>query len=45
MNWIRYLNKEDQEIDGTGVGDNVVNQLLSKMDGVDQLNIFGDWYD
>ncbi|CAH6723646.1 vesicular-fusion protein Sec18p [[Candida] jaroonii] len=24
--------------DGTGVGDNVVNQLLSKMDGVDQLN-------
>lgn len=24
--------------DGTGVGDNVVNQLLAKMDGVDQLN-------
>ncbi|ODV96957.1 hypothetical protein PACTADRAFT_1540 [Pachysolen tannophilus NRRL Y-2460] len=24
--------------DGTGVADNVVNQLLSKMDGVDQLN-------
>ncbi|RKP27921.1 P-loop containing nucleoside triphosphate hydrolase protein [Syncephalis pseudoplumigaleata] len=24
--------------DGTGVGDSVVNQLLSKMDGVDQLN-------
>lgn len=24
--------------DGTGVGDNVVNQLLSKMDGVNQLN-------
>ncbi|RXW25462.1 hypothetical protein EST38_g409 [Candolleomyces aberdarensis] len=24
--------------DGTGVGDTVVNQLLSKMDGVDQLN-------
>ncbi|RKF60415.1 Vesicular-fusion protein sec18 [Golovinomyces cichoracearum] len=23
---------------GTGVGDNVVNQLLSKLDGVDQLN-------
>lgn len=23
---------------GTGVGDSVVNQLLSKMDGVDQLN-------
>jgi vesicle-fusing ATPase len=23
---------------GTGVGDTVVNQLLSKMDGVDQLN-------
>ena len=38
MNWIRYLNKEDQGNDGTGVGDNVVNQLLSKMDGVDQLN-------
>ncbi|EPS35459.1 hypothetical protein H072_11139 [Dactylellina haptotyla CBS 200.50] len=24
--------------DGTGVGDSVVNQLLSKLDGVDQLN-------
>lgn len=24
--------------DGTGVGDNVVNQLLAKMDGVEQLN-------
>ncbi|KAL2913937.1 transport between ER and Golgi ATPase protein [Polyrhizophydium stewartii] len=24
--------------DGTGVGDSIVNQLLSKMDGVDQLN-------
>lgn len=24
--------------DGTGVGDSVVNQLLAKMDGVDQLN-------
>lgn len=24
--------------DGTGVGDNVVNQLLAKMDGVDSLN-------
>ena len=24
--------------DGTGVGDNVVNQLLAKMDGVDELN-------
>jgi len=24
--------------DGTGVGDRIVNQLLSKMDGVDQLN-------
>lgn len=24
--------------DGTGVGDSVVNQLLSKMDGVEQLN-------
>lgn len=23
---------------GTGVGDTVVNQLLSKLDGVDQLN-------
>ena len=23
---------------GTGVGDSVVNQLLSKLDGVDQLN-------
>jgi vesicle-fusing ATPase len=23
---------------GTGVGDSIVNQLLSKMDGVDQLN-------
>lgn len=26
------------KLDGTGVGDNVVNQLLAKMDGVDQLN-------
>jgi vesicle-fusing ATPase len=24
--------------DGTGVGDSIVNQLLAKMDGVDQLN-------
>jgi vesicle-fusing ATPase len=24
--------------DGTGVGDSIVNQLLSKMDGVEQLN-------
>ncbi|KAL0205246.1 hypothetical protein P9112_000553 [Eukaryota sp. TZLM1-RC] len=24
--------------DGTGVGDNVINQLLAKMDGVDELN-------
>ncbi|KAF6762015.1 vesicular-fusion protein SEC18 [Ephemerocybe angulata] len=27
-----------QRMTGTGVGDTVVNQLLSKMDGVDQLN-------
>ena len=24
--------------DGTGVGDSIVNQLLSKLDGVEQLN-------
>jgi len=30
--------KRGQNSDGTGVGDNIVNQLLTKMDGVEELN-------
>jgi vesicle-fusing ATPase len=30
--------KRGSNSDGTGVGDNIVNQLLSKIDGVDSLN-------
>ncbi|ODV89559.1 hypothetical protein CANCADRAFT_32776 [Tortispora caseinolytica NRRL Y-17796] len=32
------LKQRGSKNDGTGVGDNVVNQLLAKMDGVEQLN-------
>lgn len=33
-----FKQRGNNKSDGTGVGDNVVNQLLAKMDGVDQLN-------
>lgn len=33
-----FKQRGSSKSDGTGVGDNVVNQLLAKMDGVDQLN-------
>lgn len=33
-----FKQRGSAKLDGTGVGDNVVNQLLAKMDGVDQLN-------
>jgi vesicle-fusing ATPase len=33
-----YLINENCFIDGTGVSDSVVNQLLSKIDGVNSLN-------
>lgn len=33
-----FKQRGNNKADGSGVGDNVVNQLLAKMDGVDQLN-------
>ena len=38
MNWMPFVDNAESARADTGVGDSIVNQLLAKMDGVDQLD-------